>query len=100
MRWDFSRELAHAFQGPGTVEVECEGECTRGFLNDEDMEVPDPSGLLVYPAGTVLFLLPGTLRELVEHGRLMIEGAEFRADKIRKQQDGACQLVNVVRVPT
>lgn len=98
MRYDFSRDLAAAFDGPDTVDVECDGETTGGFLNDEDLVEEDETGQHVYPAGTVCFIRNGSLSALTEHGRIHIDGAEHRVDKALKQ-DGVFQRLLVVKVP-
>lgn len=97
-RYDFTRDLAAAFNGPDSVSVECDGECTGGFLNDEDLVEEDETGQKVYPAGTVCFIQNGSLSTLTEHGRLNIDGVEHRVDKALKQ-DGVFQRLIVVKVP-
>lgn len=98
MRYDFTRDLAAAFAGPDSVTVEGDGERTGGFLNDEDLVEEDETGQHVYPAGTVCFIRNGSLATLTEHGRLTIDGVEYRVDKALKQ-DGVFQRLIVVKVP-
>ena len=93
MAWDVDRDLLLAFDGPGTVPVEREGRCTRGFHNREDLVVSDGmDGRQEVPHRSVA-IRAGSLGPIRQGDRITVDGKEAEVRKPLLQDDGTIELL-------
>lgn len=94
----FPPELAHAFAGVGTVEVEIDGQTVQGFLDEVIEEEADGSGGFAQREATVVHLLRADAGGLAFGQEIVVDGKTRKVRRVLPEHDGAMAAVQLVTV--
>lgn len=99
MGWDFLRDVAAAFAGPGTVRVQWGSRVARGFPVQDDTPVADEAGAQVLRRDTLIGVPRGLWPDLVFNEELQVDGARVYFRDRRVLDDGALEVLVVATDP-